>query len=39
MMKMVPLRRGEPPRVLKQEPPAPPPPAPAPVADAGPPQS
>jgi len=39
MMKMVPLRRGEPPRVLKLEPPAPPPPAPAPVAENGPPQS
>jgi hypothetical protein len=38
MLKMVPLRKGEPPRVLKQEPPVPPP-APAPVADNGPPQS
>jgi PEGA domain len=35
MMKMVPLRKGEPARVIKQEPPLPPP-APA---DAGPPQS
>jgi hypothetical protein len=35
MMKMVPLRRGEAPRLLKQEPPAPPPTP----ADTGPPQS
>ena len=35
LMKMVPLRKGESPRVLKQEPPAPPP-APA---ETGPPQS
>ncbi len=34
MMEMVPLRKGEPPRVLKQEPPVP-----APAADTGPPQS
>ena len=32
MMKMVPLRKGEPPRVLKQEPPVP-------AAETGPPQS
>jgi hypothetical protein len=38
MMKMAPLRRGEPPRVLKLEPPVPPP-APAPTVDNGPPQS
>jgi hypothetical protein len=36
MLNLVPLRKGEPPRVLKQEPP--PPPAPPP-ADSGPPQS
>ena len=40
MMKMMPLRRGEAPRVHKLEPPVPPPaPAPAPVAENGPPQS
>jgi PEGA domain-containing protein len=39
MMKMVPLRKGEAPRLLKQEPPPPPPPPPTPASDAGPPQS
>jgi len=39
VLQMVPLRRGERPRLLKQEPPPPPAPPPAPTADAGPPQS
>jgi hypothetical protein len=37
MLTLVPLRKGEPPRVIKQEPPVPPPPPPSAVA--GPPQS